>query len=156
MVRAHRRRPHDDARPSPGTEIYYGDGPIVDFPPYAKLDAQPRRHCADGRCPTIGEGNDIHRRSTNPYEKKPAVSHASRIAETEDAVGVVVSGEGFSDQRVLVAFDVDKDHTLTKGREAFTFRDHATTSPTARAARSSSPGNVTAFRFRLAHRCHKR
>jgi hypothetical protein len=105
-----------------GTTVYHGDAPLTDGPPYHRLDGNP-----EGSSPMV-----LARRRASavtfsalhePYEKRAAIRGVSRIQETDEAVGLVVEGEGFSD-RVLIAFDADKDHTLRNEAEAFTFRGH--------------------------------
>jgi hypothetical protein len=128
-----------------GTQVYSGDGPMVDSPPYAKLDGD-----AEGTVPMVvarrnGQATTfiaVH----EPYEKKPAVTQVSRIAETDEAIGVAVAGDGFSD-RILVAFNGDKDQTLQNAGESFTFRDHATIRSLH--GQVAVSGNVTALRIHV-------
>ena len=47
-----------------------------------------------------------------------------RIEETDEAVGLEVEGETFSD-RVLLAFQPNREQTLRGGGEGFIFQDHA-------------------------------
>jgi hypothetical protein len=108
----------------PGTEVYHGDAPITDGPPYHRLDGNP-----EGSSPMI-----VTRRRAvtttffavhEPYTKRATLRRMARIQETDEAAGVVLEGEGFSD-RVLVAFGADKDQVLSDdtGGEAFVFRDY--------------------------------
>jgi hypothetical protein len=107
---------------APGTEVYHGDGPLVDGPPYHRIDGS-----AEGSSPLV-----VARRRAaattfcaihEPYEKRALLHRVARIQETPEAAGVAVSGEGFSD-RVLVAFRPDEEQTLYSDGEVFVFRDY--------------------------------
>jgi hypothetical protein len=125
------------------TEVFCGDGPLTDGPPYHRIDGDP-----EGASPLV-----VARRKAEavtysavhePYEKRPSIHKVETIEETEEAVGLMVDGEGFSD-RVLVAFAADRPHTLHGwAREQFTFQGHGylRVAGAALAVR----GDVTAFR----------
>jgi hypothetical protein len=107
---------------APGTEVYTGEGPLADGPPYHRLEGNP-----EGSSPLV-----VARRRApattfvavhEPYEKRPALPGMRRIQETDGAVGLAVEGGAWSD-RVLIAFDDAKDYTLSAGGEAFTFRGY--------------------------------
>jgi hypothetical protein len=129
----------------PGTEVYHGDGPLTDGPPYHRIDGDP-----EGASPLV-----VARRKAaavtfsavhEPYEKRPAIHKVSRIQETDSGAGMVVAGEGFSD-RVLVAFAPDKEQTLRgPDGEAFTFADYGYVRVAG--ARVTVRGPVKAFRLR--------
>jgi hypothetical protein len=127
-----------------GTEVYHGDGPITDGPPYHRLDGNPegsspmvvarRRAVATTFC-------SVH----EPYARRAALRRMAGIQETDEAAGVVLEGEGFSD-RVLVAFGADADQVLHDDGEAFVFRDYGYVR---RAGdRLTVRGQVKAFRVR--------
>ncbi|HUW30939.1 MAG TPA: heparinase II/III family protein [Planctomycetota bacterium] len=130
---------------SPGTRVFCGDGPIVDGPPHHRIDGNP-----EGAIPLV-----LARRKTaattyvavhEPYERKSTLTSVTQIAETDDAVGIVIEGAEFSD-RVLMAFDAAKDCTLAGGDgESFAFRDYGYIRITGKQA--IVRGNVSAFRLR--------
>jgi hypothetical protein len=128
---------------APGTEVYTGDGPMTDGPPYAKLDGNP-----EGSSPLV-----LARRQTaattfaavhEPYDTRPQVREIRRLAETDTAVGMAVDAETFSD-RVLVAFG-DGEQTLKSADESFTFRDHAYLRIAG--GRITARGSITSFRVK--------
>ena len=130
-----------------GTEVYVGDGPITDSPPYGRIEGNP-----EGTLPML-VARRIGAAATfaavhEPYDTHPAIRAIRRIQETEEAVGIAIEGDAFCD-RVLVAFQPDKEHSLhsTDG-EAFTFRDHAYVRIAGKQAMVC--GTVTAFRIRAA------
>ena len=130
-----------------GTEVYHGDGPIADGPPYHRLDGNP-----EGASPLV-----VARRKApattftavhEPYEERPALRRVRRVHEKEAAVGVAIEGATFSD-RVLVAFEPDKEQTLQgDDGEAFTFRDYGYVRVTA--DKVTACGKLSAFRLRVA------
>ena len=105
------------------TEVFVADGPMTDGPPNHRLDGNP-----EGSVPLVV----VRRKAAattfaavhEPYDKRPIVKRVKRIDETEEAVGLAVESDAFSD-RVLVAHEAEKRHTLRSADgEAFTFRDH--------------------------------
>jgi hypothetical protein len=134
-----------------GTEIYYGDGPITDGPPYALLNGHP-----EGSVPLVlarrqGSATTfaaIH----EPYDRRPTLRQVRRLAETEQAIGLAVEGESFSD-RVLVGYAPDREQTLAAGGEAFTFRDHAYLRVTD--GKVSVRGHLTGLRLHVGDRAGK-
>jgi hypothetical protein len=132
---------------TPRTEVYHGQGPLTDGPPYPRIEGQ-----LEGSSPMV-----VARRKApattftalhEPYDKRPAVRRIWRIQETEEAVGLAVESDSFSD-RILVAFDPNKECTLhSPDGEIFTFQDHGYV--------RSANGQVTVrgslqdFRLRLA------
>jgi hypothetical protein len=131
---------------APGTRVFTGDGPLTDGPPHHRIDGNPegsgpmvvaRRRAAATTFAAVHE----------PYEKRSSIRRVRRLQETDAAVGMEVEGATFSD-RVLVAFDPDKEHTLhSSSGEGFTFRDHGHVRITG--GRVSVRGQVRAFRIRL-------
>jgi hypothetical protein len=116
-----------------GTEVYHGDGPLTDGPPYHRLDGQPepalpmlvaRRRAAATTFAAVHE----------PYEKRAALHRVRPIQETAGAIGFAVEADPFSD-RVLVGF-------------AFVFRDHGYLRVAA--GRVVVRGPVAAFRVKAA------
>ena len=106
-----------------GTQVYYGDGPLTDGPPYHRLDGQPepalpivvaRRRAAATTFAAVHE----------PYDKR--ARHCAAFGRLGDSqgIGIAVEADGFSD-RVLVSFDPAQEHALRAADgEAFVFRDH--------------------------------
>jgi hypothetical protein len=104
------------------TEVFAGEGPITDGPPYHRREGDP-----EGSSPLV-----LARRRAfavtfsavhEPYEKRAALHRIHRLQETDDAIGVGIEADSFSD-RVLIAFDADREHTLRAGGEAFAFRNY--------------------------------
>jgi hypothetical protein len=130
-----------------GTEVYCGDGPLADGPPYHRLDGNP-----EGSSPLV-----LARRRAaattfaavhQPYEGRPPASRVRRIEETADATGLRVDGAGFSD-RVLIAFRADKEQTLrSPDGEVFTFLGHGYVR--ASGDRVIARGRIRALRVRAA------
>jgi hypothetical protein len=129
---------------SPGTEVYAGAGPMTDGPPYARLDGNP-----EGSVPLVL----ARRRSAattfaavhEPYDTRPQVRQVRRVEETDEAVGLAVEGEAFSD-RVLVGFRPDQEQTLRSADEAITFTGYGYVRTAG--GRVTARGRVTAFRLR--------
>jgi hypothetical protein len=129
---------------SPGTEVYAGDGPMTDGPPYHRLDGNP-----EGSVPMM-----VARRRTaattfaavhEPYDTRPRLRPVRRLQETDEAVGFAVESDAFSD-RVLIAFEPDREQTLRSADEAFTFRGYGYVRRAG--GRVTVRGQVTAFRLR--------
>jgi hypothetical protein len=128
---------------APDTEVYLGEGPIADGPPYHRIDGNP-----EGSSPVV-----IARRKGpaatfvavhEPYETQTALRRVSRIDETKDAVGLAVDGDTYSD-RILVAYDPDQEFTLRGAEgESFTFRGHGLVRIAGE--RLTARGGVQAFR----------
>ena len=61
-----------------------------------------------------------------PFENRPKVSEFRLVQQTEDAVAVAVSGEGFND-RLMVRFgdEADQPTRLSDGKETYTFKGYA-------------------------------
>jgi hypothetical protein len=126
-----------------GTEVFAGDGPITDGPPFHRIEGNP-----EGSSPLV-----VARRRARattfaavhePYANRPALRQIRRLQETDAAVALGVEGPSFSD-RVLVAFDANREHTLrSAGGEAFTFRGHGYLRLAA--GHLTVRGNVRAFR----------
>ena len=105
-----------------GNQIFYGDGPITDGPPYHRIDGNP-----EGSAPVV-----VARRRTpatsfaavhEPYEGKPRIQEVQRLAETEKAMAIKLKSASFTDY-LFAAFD-DEEHTLVSADgESFTFSDY--------------------------------
>ncbi len=131
---------------SKGTEIYTGDGPITNGPPYHRLEGN-----AEGSAPLV-----VARRRGptttfaavhEPYDKRASIRRVSRIQETEAALGLAVASGSFSD-RVLIAFRPDQEQILRGADgEVFTFRDHGYIRVAGQDVTVRGP--VTAFRLRV-------
>lgn len=130
-----------------GTEVYHGDGPITDGPPYHRIEGNP-----EGSVPMV-----VVRRKTSattftaihePYEKRSSLRRIRKIQETASAVGIALEGEQFSD-RIMMAYTADKEQTLrsTDG-ESFSFRDYGYLRITANSV--IVRGQVSSFRMRTA------
>jgi hypothetical protein len=108
---------------APGSEVFVGDGPIVDGPPHHRLDGSPeassplvvaRRQASATAFAAVHE----------PYQKHSTIRRVRRIQETEEAVGIAIESPTFSD-RVLMAYTADRNQALRSADgEAFAFRDH--------------------------------
>lgn len=130
-----------------GTEVYFGDGPMTDSPPYSQIEGNP-----EGTLPML-----VARRTGaaatfaavhEPYDTHPAIRAIRRIQETGEAVGIAVESDAFSD-RVLVAFQPDKPLVLRSADgEAFDFQDHGYLR--AAGGQVTVRGPVKAFRIRAA------
>jgi hypothetical protein len=128
-----------------GTEVYTGDGPLTDGPPYHRLDGNTegssplvlaRRHSSATTFSAIHE----------PYRGRPLLRSVRLVQETATAVGMAVEAEAFSD-RVLVAFNPSRKQTLGAAGESFTFHDHAYLRLAA--GRLTVRGQLSAFRLRV-------
>ena len=131
---------------SPGTEVYVGEGPVTDGPPYGRIEGN-----AEGSAPLV-----VARRTDSaatfaavhyPYEKKAPPVRIRKVQETADAVGVAVDSGEFSD-RVLVSFSGDKEQTVGNADgESFTFRNYGYLRVTGSGV--AVRGSVSAYRVRL-------
>ncbi|MEK7399013.1 MAG: hypothetical protein AAB116_18920, partial [Candidatus Poribacteria bacterium] len=105
-----------------GTQVFYGDGPITDGPPYHRIDGNP-----EGSSPIVvarrkGE-KALFAAVHEPYENKPQIKQIQSIAETEKAIIVRIDGTDFTDY-VMKAFD-DKEYGFkTDKGEFFAFVDY--------------------------------
>jgi hypothetical protein len=102
-----------------GTQVFCGDGPITDGPPYHRIEGNP-----EGSSPLVV----ARRRAASttfaavhaPYEGQPAILEVRRVAETEKAVALAVRTPKFTDY-LMVAFDKE-EHTIATGEgEELTF-----------------------------------
>jgi hypothetical protein len=126
-----------------GTEVYVGDGPLADGPPYHRLDGN-----AEGSAPMVlarrHEVATTFAAIHQPYDRRAPETRVRRLAESGDFVAAAVDGETFSD-RLLVAFDPAKQHTIRAADgEVFTFRDYGYVRIAA--GRVTVQGHVTGFR----------
>jgi hypothetical protein len=128
-----------------GTEVFGGDGPLVDGPPYPHIYGNP-----EGSLPLV-----IARRTGSaatfaavhePYDWRPSV-RVRRIAETDDAIALAVATDAISDV-VLAAFAPGKEQTLKGAQgESFVFSDYGYIR---RAGRQITVrGRVSAFKLPL-------
>jgi len=104
------------------TQVYYGDGPLTDGPPYGRICGNP-----EGAAPMV-----VARRQApattfialhEPYQEKPPAQQLRRFAETEKAVALVVRAPEFTDY-LMVAFDGEEHTLVSPDGEAFTFRNY--------------------------------
>jgi len=107
---------------SKGNQVFYGDGPITDGPPYHRIDGAP-----EGSAPMVVARRKATSTSFSavhePYKGKPQIQEVQRLAEIEKAIAIRLKAESFTDY-VLVAFD-DEEHTLVSDDdEVFTFSDY--------------------------------
>jgi hypothetical protein len=130
---------------APGSEVYVGDGPLVDGPPHHRIEGN-----REGSSPLVV----VRRRAPattfaavhEPYDRRSTLRAVRRIGETDAGIGVAVDSAAFSD-RVLIAYRADKEQTRRgAGGEAFTFRDHGYLRVTTGGV--VVRGTVTAFRVR--------
>jgi len=105
----------------PGTEVYYGDGPVTSGEPYCFFDGSPepaspvavvRRQAKAATFAAVHE----------PYERSPSVEQVRRLAEDDSAVVLLVKTPGYTDY-LCVGFD-DREHTLAAGGESFVFTEY--------------------------------
>jgi len=105
-----------------GTQVFCGDGPITDGPPYHLLNGNPegssplvvaRRRAASTTFAAVHE----------PYGEQPAILEVRRIAEAEKAVALAVRAPKFTDY-LMVAFDKEEHKIATGTGEEFTFSGH--------------------------------
>jgi hypothetical protein len=107
---------------SKGTEVYAGDGPLTNGPPYHRLDGNP-----EGSLPMLVVRREapatLFTAVHEPYEGRPKVHGVRRLAETGSAAMVMVQAADFTDY-LMTAFD-ESEHTLASaGGEVFTFSDY--------------------------------
>ena len=131
---------------SKGTQVYAGDGPMTNGPPYHRLDGNP-----EGSLPLL-----VVRRESpaalfaavhEPYQGRPKVRAVRHLAESDNAVLMMVQSLDFTDY-VMAAFDDNENTLVTAGGEVFTFSDFGylrVAGPTWRMG-----GKIGGFRVRLA------
>ena len=93
----------------PGTQIFAGDGPLCDGPPYSHIDGNP-----EGTCPLLV----VRRQSPattfaaihEPYEGHPQINSIQHLAEDPHAIAVQIAAPQYSDW-LLASFD-EAEHTL--------------------------------------------
>lgn len=127
---------------APDTEVYYGEGGLVNGPPNFRVEGNPegavpmvvaRRRAATATFAAVHE----------PYEGAARLRQITRVAETPHALAMAVSGPDYTDY-LLVAFD-EHEHTLTGADgECFTFSNYGYLHFNANHA--AIHGEVTAFR----------
>jgi hypothetical protein len=104
-----------------GTQVYAGDGPLCDGPPYSHIDGDP-----EGTCPMLvvrREGPAASFAAVHePYEGHPRIESVERLAEDSGAIGIRIAAPKYVDH-LLASFD-DAEHTLsaTDG-QSFVFTD---------------------------------
>jgi len=107
---------------APQTEVYCGDGGLVNGPPNFRIEGN-----AEGSAPVLVARRRVPATAFvaihEPYERRPSLREVKRLAQTAGALALTVTGPDFVDC-VLVASD-DKEHTLvTSAGEAFTFAEY--------------------------------
>jgi len=105
----------------PGTQVYYGDGPVTSGEPYCFFDGSPEPASPVAvvrREATAATFAAVH----EPYEGAPTISRVRWLAEDDGAVALVVKTPGYTDY-LCVGFD-DREHTLAAGGEAFAFTEY--------------------------------
>ena len=107
---------------APGTQAYYGDGPLTNGPPFDAIDGNP-----EGTAPMVVVRREApaatYAAVHEPYEGAPRIKRVARLVETPEAVALWVTGPDYTDY-LMTAFD-DQAHTLTApSREAFTFTEY--------------------------------
>jgi hypothetical protein len=105
-----------------GTEVFCGDGPLTDGPPYHRIEGNP-----EGSSPLVVARRRAQSASYaavhEPYDGRPAIREVRRIAETAKAVALAVRTPSFTDY-LMVAFD-GKEHALAAPTgEAFAFGNY--------------------------------
>jgi hypothetical protein len=107
---------------SRGTEVYAGDGPMTNGPPYHRLDGNP-----EGSLPLLVVRREapatLFAAVHEPYEGRPKVQEVRRLAETAGTTLMMVRAADFTDY-LMIACD-DSEHTLASaGGEIFRFSDY--------------------------------
>jgi hypothetical protein len=107
---------------SKGTEVYAGDGPMTNGPPYHRLDGNP-----EGSLPLLVVRREaptaLFAAVHEPYEGRPKVHEVRRLAETGSAAAMLVRAGSFTDY-VMTAFDQNQHTLACAGGEVFTFSDY--------------------------------
>jgi hypothetical protein len=129
---------------APGTEVFAGDGPMCDGPPYHRLDGNP-----EGALPLVVVRREapaaafaaVH----EPYEDRPRNTQVRRLGEQRHAAGMIVTGQGFTDY-LAVSFD-DAEHALADADgQAVVFADYARLRLSG--GRMTASGRLKGFRLR--------
>ena len=107
---------------SKDTQVYVGDGPMTNGPPYHRLDGNP-----EGSLPLLVARREgpaaVFAAVHEPYEGRPRIRQVRRVADDKGAAVMMVQTAEFTDY-LMTAFD-DRIHTLTSGEgEVFTFSDY--------------------------------
>jgi hypothetical protein len=105
----------------PGTEVFAGDGPLCDGPPYHRIDGNP-----EGAAPMLVVRREVPATTFaavhEPYEGTPNIRQVRRLAEDARAIAICVTAPRFTDY-LLAAFD-DAEHALSSADgQALTFSD---------------------------------
>jgi len=108
---------------SKGTQVYAGDGPMTNGPPYHRLDGNP-----EGSLPIVVVRREgpaaLFAAVHEPYEGRPQIRQVRRLAETATAALVKIEAADFTDY-VMASFD-ESEHTLASAAgEVFAFSDYA-------------------------------
>jgi hypothetical protein len=109
---------------APGTEVYYGDGPLTDGPPYHRIEGNP-----EGSSPLIV----ARRRGTGtvfvavhePYEQKPLIQQIRRLdrGENKEIIALKIIAPQFTDY-ILVALTPEPVQVASPEGEFFAFRNY--------------------------------
>jgi hypothetical protein len=107
---------------SKGTQVYAGDGPFTDGPPYHRIDGNP-----EGSLPMLVVRREapsaIFAAVHEPYEGRPRIQQVRRVAETAAATAMMVQAPEFTDY-LMTAFEEGR-HTLSAATgEVFAFSDY--------------------------------
>jgi len=126
-----------------GTEVFCGDGPLTDGPPYHRIDGNP-----EGSAPMVVARRrapaSVFAAVHEPYQGRPSIRDVRRFAETGRAVAMVVRAADFADY-VLCAFDQEQHTLASADGEAFTFSGYAYL----RVAKGAAAGRGGLLGFRL-------
>ncbi len=108
---------------SSATDVYLGDGPITNGPPYHRLDGNP-----EGSLPILVVRREgfapLFAAVHEPYEGRPKIQEVRPVrVQPRSAAAIVVRAADFTDY-LMTAFD-DDPHTLAScDGEVFTFSDY--------------------------------
>jgi hypothetical protein len=107
---------------SKGTEVFAGDGPMTNGPPYHRLDGNP-----EGSLPLVVVRREapatLFTAVHEPYQGRPKIQAVRSLAATSTAALVMVQAADFTDY-LMTAFD-EGQHTLASaGGAVFTFSDY--------------------------------
>ncbi len=109
---------------SKGTEVFAGDGPMTNGPPYHRLDGNP-----EGSLPLVvvrREGPEaLFAAVHEPYEGRPKIQAVRRLdkRKADGAALIMVRTAEFTDY-LMAAFDEGRHTLASAAGEAFTFSDY--------------------------------
>ena len=107
---------------SKGTEVYAGDGPMTNGPPYHRLDGNP-----EGSLPLLVVRREapatLFAAVHEPYQGQPKIQRVRRLAESGGAAVIAVHTGLFTDY-LMTASDEGQHTLVSADGEVFTFSDY--------------------------------